>query len=106
MSDQPKLGKEIGIREHLLRQSAERSTHAVPPPPTSPAYIDPTLDDPGEPAPITAASIHLPDYLHLQLKHETVARSCTLSFLILEALKDRGYGVSEADLIPDKRRKT
>lgn len=102
MTDKPR----IGIKDHLLRQSAEQAKLDVPPPPASPAYIDKTPDDPGTPAPTTAASIHLPDYLHLHLKHESVARSCTLSFLIIEALKTAGYGVDEADLIPDKRRRS
>lgn len=101
MTDLPKLG----LMDRLQRQHNERQKQEIPAPPTQPASIDQSPEDPGDPAPRVAASVHLPDYLHTQLKHECVARSCTISFLIIEALKAANYGVSDADLIPDKRRK-
>lgn len=64
--------------------------------------IETALD---EEAPVIPFPIHLPEYLHAELRRAAFDRNATMKFLILEALKQAGYTINAADLVTDKRKR-
>jgi len=78
-------------------KKAQQNTDATTPPPQLVAPR-PTR------APTEGVKAVLPDYLAQELRIESAKRKVTNSFLIIEALKEKGYHVEDNDLCEDFRR--
>ena len=55
-------------------------------------------------APVVSMRIEGPDYLDEALRIRAAKEGVTKAYLVLKALKEAGYRIEEADLVPDKRK--
>jgi hypothetical protein len=55
-------------------------------------------------APVVSMRIEGPDYLDEELRIRAAKEGVTKAYLVLKALKDAGYRIEDADLVPDKRK--
>jgi hypothetical protein len=80
-------------------------THA---PADAPAPSKPSTSLPQNATPrsrMKSAKIELPDYLWVELKKKAAEDMTSLRYLIMTALREKGFHISDADMIEDGRRR-
>lgn len=84
-----------------LAQAAAGGTRFDRPAPGPAASDAAPAREPAEPT--RKATFDLPATLHRELQRAAMEQGVTMRHLILRALADAGYAVSEAALVPDRR---
>lgn len=88
------------VNQQLGVPTLTRPATAMEPLPSVPAPA------PAQPmrAPLEKLTIELPDYLADALRQDAAARRTTARHIVMLALRNNGYRVDDADLVPDGRR--
>jgi hypothetical protein len=55
--------------------------------------------------PMASLRLEVPEYIDRLLAQRAFEQRTTKQYLVLKALKDAGYPIDDADLVPDKRRR-
>lgn len=55
-------------------------------------------------APLEKLTLELPGYLAVALRRDAAERRMSARHIVMLALKDAGYAIDDADLVPDGRR--
>jgi hypothetical protein len=99
----PRLDVSLKPRPELPDEAIEANSRSI-----GERYGSATHIVPKEPPPQTAALVSVrfdcPDYLDKELSIKAAEQGVTKTYLILQALGQRGYRLDEVDLIKDRRR--